>query len=83
MTVAIIWDRPMSIALYIVAACIYIAANLILLRMLSAAGNRSTLLANPCATPAQTKRFLAFGLLLFITFCAIVAGDQLSSTAPF
>ena len=74
----------MSIALYIIAACTYIAANLIGLRMLSAAGDRWTLVTKPFATPGQITRFIAFVVLLSITAWAIVAGRSIGSDqSPF
>jgi hypothetical protein len=70
---------PMSILFYIVAACTYLAANWLVLRIVLTewqAGNRWLVPAYPFRSPVQAKRFLCFGGLLLITLLAVVAAGS-------
>jgi hypothetical protein len=70
----------MSFMLYAFAACTYLAANWLALKIAIAewqSGNHWLVPWNLFANPIQTKRFLGFGALLFITFLAVITGSKL------
>jgi len=70
----------MSNIFYAVAGCTYFAANWLVLKVLLTewrSGNRWLVPVNLFANPVQTKRFIAFGALLLITFLTVIAADKL------
>ena len=74
----------MSVAFYTVAACTYIAANLILLRMVQSAGSiwKAISLSSLYEVPGQVTRFVIFGICLFMSFACIVVGGSLETGHP-
>jgi hypothetical protein len=71
----------MSIALYVVAALAYLAANWLVLKIAISerrSGNRWIVNVNLFANPVQARRFFGFGILLLIAFLSIVAGSKLN-----
>lgn len=65
-----------SIVLYVMAACFYIAANTIAWKMKSVAQDAGNWI-NPFELPGQGKRFVAFAVCLVASFACVVAGRSL------
>jgi uncharacterized membrane protein len=76
-----------SIVLYVIAGCFYIAANVIVLKMKSVAEGAGSKLGGfylnpfeppgPFAPPGQGKRFAAFGICLVMTTACLLAARGL------
>ena len=68
----------MSIVFYVIAACTYVGANLILLRMAQAAIRAGSfwkvISPNFYEVPGQLRRFVIFGICICATFACIVIG---------
>ena len=78
----------MGIAFYIIAACTYVAANLIVLRMAQAAVRAGSfwkvMSPNIYEVPGQVRRFVLAGICLFTTFACIVVGRSFQTGhSPF